>query len=68
MGILADVRKNRLPIGYSRGNVEMQLTGIKRVGADKEQLSASIVVKHNNSQNTHNNKTTHNRQNEQSYD
>lgn len=52
MGILGDVRKNHLPIGFSRGNVEMQLTGIKRVGADKEQLSASIVVKHNNSQET----------------
>ena len=52
MGILGDVRKNRLPISFSRGNVEMQFTEIKRVDGDKEQLSASIVVKHNNSQET----------------
>ena len=52
MGVLGDVRKNRLPIGYSKGNVEMQFTEIKRVDADKEQLSASIVVKRNNTQET----------------
>ena len=52
MGILGDVRKKHLPIGYSNGNVELQFTEIKRVDGDKEQLSASIVVKHNNSQET----------------
>jgi hypothetical protein len=52
MGVLGDVRKNRLPIGYSKGNVEMQFTELKRVDADKEQLSASIVVKRNNTQET----------------
>ena len=52
MGVLRDVRKNRLPIGYSKGNVEMQFTEIKRVDGDKNQLSASIVVKRNNNQET----------------
>ena len=52
MGVLRDVRKNRLPVGYSKGNVEMQFTEIKRVDGDKNQLSTSIVVKRNNTQET----------------
>ena len=45
MGPIGTVRKSYLPFGFSKGNVDMQLTKIKRVDRDKELLTALVTVK-----------------------
>ena len=45
MGPIGTVRKSYLPFGFSKGNVDMQLTEIKRVDRDKELLTALVTVK-----------------------
>ena len=46
MGPIGTVRQSYLPFGYSKGNVDMQLTEITRVNGSKENLTALVTVKH----------------------
>ena len=50
MGPIGTVKRSFLPVGYSRGNVEMQLTNITRANNDKESLTALLTVKKGNNQ------------------
>ena len=50
MGPIGTVRQLYLPFGYSKGNVDMQLGFIKRVGGDKKLLTAELTVKHGKNQ------------------
>merc|ERR1711907_689530 len=52
MGPIGTVKRSFLPFGFSRGNVDMHLSDIKRVDGDKEKLTALLTVKRGKHQKT----------------
>merc|ERR1711907_205523 len=64
MGPIGTVKRSFLPFGFSRGNVDMHLSDIKRVDGDKEKLTALVTVKRGKHQKTEHARLTWNAKHE----
>ena len=64
MGPIGTVKRDILPFVFTRGNVAMQLTEIKRVDRNKKHLKGSLTVKHGKHQTTEHARLTWNAKDE----